>query len=223
MEEVRAVPSIPYFGVTRDGRVMNMISGKWLSICDNGHGYKQVFVCVKNKHYMRYVHRLVAECYLPNPNNLPEINHKDGNKGNNDVINLEWCTSAENKRHAIRTGLRPKSTERQREASSKTGKRTIRYAQEGWKQWAQTDEAKAVWLKNIEGYNKRKHEEIERMSDDERREKLNARKRRYYAEHIEVERERARKRRSLYMERHRDEVNKRAREKYALEHGKEEE
>ena len=72
MDEVKAVPSIPYLGVTRDGRVMNMISGKWLSVCDNGNGYKQVFICVKNRRYMRYVHRLVAECYLPNPNNLPE-------------------------------------------------------------------------------------------------------------------------------------------------------
>lgn len=219
MDEVRAVPSIPYLGVTRDGRVMNMISGKLLSICDNGHGYKQVFICVKNKHYMRYVHRLVAECYLPNPNNLAEVNHKDGNKANNNVDNLEWCTRSENLKHAIRTGLKPPNSDRQRKAASEVGKRSIHYARAGWKEWAKTDEAKAVWLSNIEGYNKQKHAEVERMTQDERREKYNARKRKYYAEHIETEREKSRVRHAIYVKRHRDEINKRAREKYALEHG----
>lgn len=145
-----AVPSIPFLGVTKDGRVMNMISGKWLSICDNGHGYKQVFICVRNKHYMRYVHRLVAECYLPNPNNYAEVNHKDGDKANNNVDNLEWCTRSENLRHAIRTGLKPPNSDKQRKASSITGKRNIQYAREGWKKWSKTEAARDCWIKNLE-------------------------------------------------------------------------
>ena len=51
------------------------------------------------------LHRLIAQTFLPNPSNLPEVNHKDGNKANCAADNLEWVTSKENKRHAKDTGL----------------------------------------------------------------------------------------------------------------------
>ena len=62
------------------------------------------------------VHRIVAEAYIPNPNNLPQVNHKDGNKKNNHINNLEWCTSQQNNIHALKNGLR---------AGRKRGEKTI--------------------------------------------------------------------------------------------------
>lgn len=52
------------------------------------------------------VHRLVAIHFIPNPDNLPEVNHIDGNKENNHVSNLEWVSTSDNQKHAIRTGLK---------------------------------------------------------------------------------------------------------------------
>lgn len=70
-------------------------------------GYKQLVLT--NKHHKRVgrrIHRFVAENFIPNPDNKREVNHIDGNKLNNHVNNLEWCTSKENIQHAFRIGIK---------------------------------------------------------------------------------------------------------------------
>ena len=69
-------------------------------------GYRRVHVSHKGVQYKFLVHRLVAEAFILNPNRLPEVNHIDGNKQNNSVDNLEWCTRSQNTSHAFKTGLR---------------------------------------------------------------------------------------------------------------------
>ena len=69
-------------------------------------GYKQCVIRDNdNKKTHKRIHRLVAQTFLPNPNNLPQVNHKNGNKLENNINNLEWCTNRENTQHGYDNGL----------------------------------------------------------------------------------------------------------------------
>ena len=70
-----------------------------------GYRYRCVTVTTNGKQKRLLVHRLVATAFLPNPNNLPQVNHIDGNPSNNSVSNLEWCTAKHNIQHAYDNGL----------------------------------------------------------------------------------------------------------------------
>lgn len=67
------------------------------------HDYCIVILSKNNKRHCFRVHRLVAQTFIPNPENKPQVNHIDGNKSNNKVSNLEWCTCSENLYHSYRT------------------------------------------------------------------------------------------------------------------------
>lgn len=96
---VRSVDRIVYDTVRNRYR---LLKGKVLIQRDNGHGYLGVMFCKEHIIYNKYVHRLVAEAFLPNPDNLPSVNHKDENKANNRVDNLEWCTFYYNNEYGTR-------------------------------------------------------------------------------------------------------------------------
>ncbi len=89
--------SLNDYEVTREGQVINKHTGHTLKPKHNTTHY--CYVRIGGKNYL--IHRLVAEKYIPNPENKPQVNHKDGNKDNNHVDNLEWTTAKENKTHAV--------------------------------------------------------------------------------------------------------------------------
>ena len=99
------------YSATTDGRIYSERNKKFLKPADNGKGYFIVNLCRNGKLKTYKVHRLVAMTWIPNPENLPCINHKDENKLNNKVSNLEWCTykynnnyGTHNKRSAVSRG-----------------------------------------------------------------------------------------------------------------------
>jgi hypothetical protein len=71
----------------------------------SGAGYRHLVLSKNNVHKTVLIHRLVAQAFLPNPENKPEINHINGVKTDNRLENLEWCTKSENSCHSLRTGL----------------------------------------------------------------------------------------------------------------------
>lgn len=192
--EYRVPESSPFFMVNRNGEVKSVRDGRVVAQTDNGHGYKQVQISIKGKRYTRYVHRLVAECFLPNHETAKEINHIDGDKSNNSVDNLEWCTHSENIKHAFSTGLRPRTTPKQQEAARRNAALSKTAMREGWKRWAETEQARECWMDNISKADRwgTRNEPAE-VKAAKRREK----KRIYYQEHKE---ERSRKAHERYLE-----------------------
>lgn len=87
------------YDVDKFGIVINCKTGKLLNQHKDKAGYLRVTLCEKGKQHRIAVHRLVAMKYIPNPQNLPQVNHKDGNKQNNSVENLEWCDARGNQQH----------------------------------------------------------------------------------------------------------------------------
>lgn len=86
----------------RKGKSMKITASKGR----NGNGYFVVNLRKNNSSFVACVHVLVATEFIPNPNGLPTVNHKDGNKRNNDVTNLEWSSYRDNNIHAITNNLR---------------------------------------------------------------------------------------------------------------------
>lgn len=81
-------------------------SEKLTAIFADKHGYHKTNLYKNHTHKQAYVHILVAQAFVPNGSNKPQINHIDGDKSHNFVENLEWCTASENVVHAYSTGLK---------------------------------------------------------------------------------------------------------------------
>lgn len=87
------------YSISEDGLVYNRY-GRCLRSYFDKDGYKYVLIRHNGKRKKYLIHRLVAQLYLPNPHNLPQVNHIDGDKGNSHISNLEWITSGNNQLHS---------------------------------------------------------------------------------------------------------------------------
>lgn len=96
------------YKITKEGKVISLKHKTQIELKGeiDKDGYRRVLIYVDGKRKKFFVHRLVAEQYIPNPENKPQVNHKDGDKLNNHYSNLEWVTNKENIVHAEKLGLR---------------------------------------------------------------------------------------------------------------------
>lgn len=105
---LKQIPGYSYYYVSKTGKFYSIKSGKLLRMkvykCDDGYCTIKL-VSDTGKSYKKGVHIYIALTYIPNPNNLPTVNHIDGNGYNNNVSNLEWASRSYQVKHAIETGL----------------------------------------------------------------------------------------------------------------------
>lgn len=93
--------------VSNEGRVRSLLRGepRVLKTQTDNKGYHRLRITIEREKTSYKIHREVAKAFIPNPENLPQVNHKDGNKSNNAVDNLEWISNRDNAHHAIENGL----------------------------------------------------------------------------------------------------------------------
>lgn len=142
MTEWKLINEFPDYEVSTLGEVRNRTTMQVLRQVKSG-GYMQVIIEGK---YRRYVHRLVATAFIPNDDNLPQVNHKDENKTNNNVDNLEWHTPKYNSNYGTQSEKISKAISGKhsiRKSLAQVG--NTRAAGKGYTHtgWHHTEEAKA--------------------------------------------------------------------------------
>ena len=112
----KTIKEYPAYKISKQGKIYTCFKPKtsiqtneWKElkqVYDKSCGYMIVTLADgKGKRQNKRVHRLLMEAFVPNPNNYPHVNHIDGNKLNNSLSNLEWCSASHNTRHAVNLGL----------------------------------------------------------------------------------------------------------------------
>lgn len=107
------------------------------------NGYENIKLYKNNIQHSKLIHRLVAEAFIPNPEDKPTVNHIDGNKSNNQVNNLEWNTYSENHLHAFAIGLKTKEQCKQRQLGTKSKNAKSKYHNVSY------DNSRNKWIASI--------------------------------------------------------------------------
>ena len=150
MEEWRAVPGYEgLYEVSNKGNVKSLIKNKIIKCFINRCGYRLVGLSKNGIRKKITIHRLVAQVFIPNPDNLPEVNHLDEDKSNNSVDNLEWCDRKYNNNYGT-------ANIRRRETLIKNGYCTGLSREEYYKKWREEHkDYHKKWLENNKDYHKK--------------------------------------------------------------------
>lgn len=108
MELFKDIKDFEQYQISTMGRVWSKNKNKIMQVGKHksNSGYIQIMLYKDGKYHWKYIHRMVAETFLPNPQGFRTVNHKDGNKFNNCISNLEWASDEQQQRHAYQMGLR---------------------------------------------------------------------------------------------------------------------
>lgn len=146
-----------FIEVSNEGRVRSLLRGspKVLKTQKDNNGYRRVRVTLERKKMSFKVHREVARAFIANPNELPQVNHIDGNKENNNVTNLEWCTNRDNVIYAfqLRQGGKTEGISNMTYVPKRSfGRYTggTRYSHKGFSFEHNPNPPKAIWGRKID-------------------------------------------------------------------------
>lgn len=110
------------YKISIDGTLINLQTGKTKKWVKSSNGYMRTGLWINNKQYNISQHRILAQYFIDNPENKPQVNHKNGIKHDNRIENLEWVTSSENAKHSFANGLqKPTKPNMIKVIDSKTG------------------------------------------------------------------------------------------------------
>ena len=177
----------------KNGCSYRLHKGKVLSLLKGEYGYLQVNLHCNGKMYKKYVHRLVAETFLPNPDNLPEVNHKDEDKSNNRVDNLEWC----NRKYNLSYGTR---LERYRNTMLENGY---------WTGLSKDEYIKKYYEKNKESIKKYK-----KKYDQDNKESIKKYKKKYNQKYYQDHKDKISDSKRSYYQENKDKICERQKEYY---------